>query len=367
MKRHVGCVWSGVARTIEKELDELLEISRHQFPDRSARWLLRQREHLQALLEILMGPLVEAFDFAEVTLLNRSFIPDELRPQESDMVFRIPFRAPGETAKEVIVYLLIEHQSTVDREMELRLLSYMVQIWMEERRQWDETQHPQRERWLTPIVPIVFYTGKGEWKAPLSLTALMNIPEVLTRFVPTFDTLLLDVNATDPNELTQTGHPLGWLLTVLQHEDSEAPVMHQALVEALEGLADSQVDTPDQYIRAVLYIFLFLLHRRKGNEHQDLLHLLAEEQTHNREIIDMTESIIERIEQRGLQQGIEQGARQTSIKSTLAILNIRFPDADVETLTSALEAIDDINRLQQLILEASVIDTFRAFQERVEA
>ena len=110
-----------------------------------------------------------------------------------------------------------------------------------------------------------------------------------------------------------------------------------------------------------------LLHRRKGDEHQDLLHLLAEEQTHNREIIDMTESIIERIEQRGLQQGIEQGARQTSIKSTLAILNTRFPEADVETLTPALEAIDDINRLQQLILEASVIDTFRAFQERVEA
>ena len=81
----------------------------------------------------------------------------------------------------------------------------------------------------------------------------------------------------------------------------------------------------------------------------------------------MTESIIERIEQRGLQQGIEQGARQTSIKSTLAILNTRFPEADVETLTPVLEAIDDINRLQQLILEASVIDTFRAFQERVEA
>lgn len=81
----------------------------------------------------------------------------------------------------------------------------------------------------------------------------------------------------------------------------------------------------------------------------------------------MTESIIERIEQRGLQQGIEQGARQTSIKSTLAILNTRFPEADVETLTPALEAIDDINRLQQLILEASVIDTFRAFQEQVEA
>ena len=77
----------------------------------------------------------------------------------------------------------------------------------------------------------------------------------------------------------------------------------------------------------------------------------------------MTESIIERIEQRG----IEQGERQANIKSTLTILKTRFPGADVETLTPALEAIEDMARLEQLIGEASVIATFHAFQERVDA
>ena len=75
--------------------------------------------------------------------LNRSFISDELRTQESDMVFSLPFRTPTQTCEQVIVYLLIEHQSTVDRSMELRLLSYMVQIWMEERRQWTEAKQPE--------------------------------------------------------------------------------------------------------------------------------------------------------------------------------------------------------------------------------
>ena len=67
------------------------------------------------------------------------------------------------------------------------------------------------------------------------------------------------------------------------------------------------------------------------------------------------------------QQGIEQGARRTSIESTLAIFKRRFREAEVDTLTPALEAIEDINRLKQLNLEASVIDTFHAFQERVNA
>lgn len=67
------------------------------------------------------------------------------------------------------------------------------------------------------------------------------------------------------------------------------------------------------------------------------------------------------------QQGIEQGARQTSIENTLAILNTRFPDAQVDTLKPTLEAIDDINRLKQLNIEASVVDTFHAFRERLQA
>ena len=81
----------------------------------------------------------------------------------------------------------------------------------------------------------------------------------------------------------------------------------------------------------------------------------------------MADSIIELSEKRGLQQGIEQGSRQTSIESTLAILNNRFPDADVDTLTPALEAIEDLNRLKQLNLEAFLVESFRAFQERLES
>jgi len=99
--------------------------------------------------------------------------------------------------------------------------------------------------------------------------------------------------------------------------------------------------------------------------------ILAKENTQNQEIVNMAESIIEISEQRGLQQGIEQGieqgARQTSIESTLTILNTRFPDAEVDTLKPALEAIDDINRLKQLIREASIVDTFHAFKERLQA
>ena len=347
----------------EEDLRELSNVSSSHFPDRSAKWLIRQREHLQALLEMLAGEIADALDFGRVEQLHRSFISDELRTQESDMIFSVPFRDPNGRCEEVIIYILIEHQSTVDPSMELRLLSYMTQIWMEERRSWVEEKLPKSEWRLTPIVPVVFYTGTRVWRSPLSLRALMDLPEVLNRFVPTFDTLFLDVKATAPDELTQTGHALGWLLTVLRQEHSDPPAMRQALLDALAGLRGLHTQDVEAYTRALLYLFHLILHRREAGEHQDLLRILTQEHTQNQEIVDMADSIIELSEKRG----IEQGSRQTSIESTLAILNNRFPDADVDPLTPALKAIEDLNRLKQLNLEASLVESFRAFQERLEA
>ena len=350
--------------SIERELEELSQISNHQYPDGSAKWLIRQREHLEALVKMVADQLADALDFGRVTQVNRSFITDELRTQESDMIFRIPFRDPTGACEEVIVYLLIEHQSTVDPDMGLRLLSYMTQIWMEERRQWREEKRPRREQRLTPIVPIVFYTGTGEWRTPISLTTLMDLPEVLERFVPTFDSLLLDVNATDPEHLTQTGDPLGWLLTILRHEKSEMPVIRQALLDILQGLADSQHDASDQYTRAILYLLLFILHRRDAEDHEDLLQILVEDHTPNREILDMAESIIQISEQRGEQRGHQRGKAEGHAEghlegkaeghlegkreTILQVLRLQF-QAVPEPIVQHITAIDSVSDLDALL------------------
>ena len=85
------------------------------FPDRSAKWLLTNTDNLRGLLEIIGGDLVNALDFSKVQLVNTTFISDTLREQESDLVFLLPFRDADTT--EVMIYVLIEHQSGVDRAM----------------------------------------------------------------------------------------------------------------------------------------------------------------------------------------------------------------------------------------------------------
>ena len=71
--------------------------------------------------------------------------------------------------------------------------------------------------------------------------------------------------------------------------------------------------------------------------------------------------------ERGIEQGIEQGARQAMIENILAVLQARFTDADVNALIPRLEAIEGLNRLKQLNLNASLAPSFRAFRHELEA
>ena len=71
----------------------------------------------------------------------------------------------------------------------------------------------------------------------------------------------------------------------------------------------------------------------------------------------------ESVMQRGEQRGIELGARQTSIESTVNILADRFPSADVNALKDTLEAIDDLNRLKQVNLSASIAQSLHEFEQ----
>ena len=161
--------------------------------------------------------MVELIDFDQMEQVNTSFIDDGFGEREADITFRVPFRNRLET-DELIIYILIEHQSTVNPIMAFRVLSYMVKIWDSQRREWASNEVPKSEWRFSPILPIVYYTGEQRWQTPLTLDAVMDLPDVLRRFVPVFETLFLGVKETDAETLTKGAHLFGWLLTVLQKE-----------------------------------------------------------------------------------------------------------------------------------------------------
>ncbi len=359
----------------EKEIRDFFTIPVGHFPDKSARWLFKEKENIRGLVEIVANELVEYLDFDGLVELNRSFVSDTLRELESDMVFSVPFRDTSET-DDLLIYILIEHQSTIDPMMAFRLLFYMCQIWDGQRRELEASDVPKSKWRLRPILPIVFYTGTQRWQTPLSLSALMDVPEILSRFVPSFDTLLLGVKETDAAELTKTNHPFGWLLKVLQNEHADKETMIEVLLEVIAKLDTIHTMTESQRRNAILYILNLVFHRRHENEQGEMRELL---QTHTLDkevenIMTGAEAVFARgkaegkaegIEQ-GKTEGIEQGERKFAVESIIDLLGMQFPLDAVQSLKPELEQITDLNRLKVLNRTAHTTDSLDAFKQTLQ-
>ena len=63
----------------------------------------------------------------------------------------------------------------------------------------------------------------------------------------------------------------------------------------------------------------------------------------------------------GRTEGIKQGARDTTIRHILTLLQTKFPAADISTITSELESITDLDRLETLLYSAMNISSLKAF------
>ena len=189
---------------------------------------------------------------------------------------------------------------------------------------------------------------------------------MLARFVPTFDTLFLEVKGVDQEVLTKSGHPFGWLLSVLQKEDAGKSEISEALVSAVSALSELDETQASQVRQALLYFIQLIVHRRSAEEREDLIELIKRHSRDESEVAIMAQTTADLLIKQGREQGIEQGARQAHIKNTIAILNARFPNADANALKPTLEAIDDLNRLDELNLNASLANSFRQFQQQLE-
>ncbi len=343
----------------ENEIISLLKAPLDKFADRSAKWLLANPDNLQGLLEIIGSDVVALLDFRKVQRVDTTFIADNFRQQEPDMVFLLPFKDDNET--EVMIYILIEHQSTVDPVMGFRLLFYMCHIWDQQRQKWVSENVPKSAWRFRPIIPVLFYTGEERWQVLPSLETLMDAPEVLTRFIPRFETLFLDVKSVSDETLLKTERPFGWLMTLLKQEFAD----ETAFIAALERLGvhlDTLSDADKElWKQAIYYLYLLIFCRRSTSERETLEEIVSEHQ----ESLQLSAEEARQM-QTIAEYYLEQGARTNAIQNILTVLQTRFSDRNTRSVEQALEMIHDLEHLTELHHAALRIPTIEDFLETIK-
>ena len=170
--------------------------------------------HAEMVRDLLIGfvdePWVAQLRFETLQRVSASYVSDDLRDREGDIVWRVRFRE-----RWLYLYILLEFQSTADRFMAVRMLGYVSLLYQDLIRQGPKvwcpdpgTEAPKVAEAtssskasvpkLPPVLPIVLYNGRPRWRAPTEVAELIeSAPGPLARFTPRLSYLLLDEGAVD--------------------------------------------------------------------------------------------------------------------------------------------------------------------------
>jgi hypothetical protein len=207
----------------------------HDFPDRALRQALEDPDNLRDLLRVALPGLVDRFDFGQVQLVRPTFLLEDWRGRESDLLFLIPFRTEA-AAEPVLVCVLLEHQSRADARMPLRLLLYAVLFWERQWKEWEDSHAEGEGLRLTPVVPIVFHTAPRPWGTNRTLAEMMAGPEELRAFAPRWPVVFWDLAERTPGELLDADGSFLQLLALVRAEARDAETFRELYVRLMRQL-----------------------------------------------------------------------------------------------------------------------------------
>ncbi|RQW68949.1 transposase [Halomonas sp. YLB-10] len=156
--------------------------------DQSYKLLFSEPRVIRDLLTgFVEGEWVERLDLDSLEKVSGSFVTDDLRDREGDVIWRV--RSGDDW---LYLYLLIEFQSSVDPFMALRIMTYVGLLYQDLVKQ----RKLASERRLPPVLPIVLYNGERRWSAAKELSELIHPAATeLARYQPSQSYLLLDEGA----------------------------------------------------------------------------------------------------------------------------------------------------------------------------
>ncbi len=128
------------------------------------------------------------------TLLDGTFVDEDLRDSQSDRLFEVALR----DGRPVLLYVLLEHKSAPDPRTPLQLLGYMVRIW---------DRYAGRDAAklaaLPPIIPLVFYHGRRPWTVPTSVLECVDADDQVLAYVRDLRYVLRDLGPIDYERLSR--------------------------------------------------------------------------------------------------------------------------------------------------------------------
>jgi len=272
-----------------------IEPDLHQPHDSAYRFLLSSKKlFLELLRSFIRRGWVERVDETQMETINQTFVLPDFKRKEADLVYKV--RMNG---RDIIFYLLVEFQSTVDMEMPYRLLLYQVEIWRYYLRNREE-KGPGHSFALPAIVPIVLYNGERPWTAKRRFRELLGEEALFGPELLDFEYILIDVERYTEEQLLALSNTIGAVFLLDQSADQ--PLLQERLRKLMETIRRMPEDLQGQFLN-------WLVHLIKGQLPRDdnMVDLLLQETTETGAILMGLQKNLENIRRKAIEEGWAEG------------------------------------------------------------
>ena len=301
--------------------NDVQEKSVNQKHDKSFKDILVDEKEMSKFLEQFIEIKVKSEELEEQ---KNNYINKQFEKRESDILYKI---------KNKEIYILVEHQSKVDKRMPRRIFEYCMGIMMA----LDKTQ--KEDDGSNPIIiPVVIYTGVNKWNVKTNFADTQKTYDEYEEYKINLNYKLIDINKYSKTELLEEDTKLASMM-VLEKCKTKEELKNNIVEIVLKAQDKERIEWVKQIVN---YVFADTL----GDDANKILNVLEKG-----EMSDM-EDLIERIEineARIRRKLIKKGRMEGIIENMMSIIkNMLQQNEDEEKIMKYTNAkIEDIEKAKK--------------------
>lgn len=300
--------------------DKIIENKPH---DKLIKDILKDKNEIVNLVNKFLKPNEQILE-KNIEKYTNSYITRRYKSKEADIVYKM---------KDIDIYFLIEHQSTVDYNMPYRILNYCIDIIQE----WKREQKGKKIYRYPIVVPIVVYTGKTKWSVSKNYKDQRLKITTYEKYRIDLAYNLIDINLYSTNNLLQKGTMFSYALLMEKSKDKEDLIKYLKLIINKEN----DKEKLDKISNIIIYLFngilekvgqkklLEIINKKVGESNMEsLVERIVEEERRQRK----------ELEKKAEKRGKEKAKKEIINKIKLKISNLNEDDNIIEKINNILNS-----------------------------
>lgn len=248
----------------------------------------------------------------EIERCSNSYISEKYGILEADIVYKI---------KDENIYILIEHQSSVDEIMSYRILNYCTQILKE---QTNNKQLRNKNYKFPLIIPVVLYTGERKWTVERNFSQkIENNNNEKVYMEMKYE--LIDINQYSEEELLQKNTAISYGLLIEKNKGKDS------LINILNKIAlnCTNKETSQKMQKIIQYLLYPIL---ENDTEKMVKKFRIKEEFDMKTAQDYIREEIAEIRRQGIEEGRKEGRKEGKEKVKFIILNMIKNKVEIEKI-----------------------------------